>query len=133
MMNEALADVPVSSFNTAAEDIVQGESISVPSVSGMSVEQARRALRDAQLDPVVSEDQVYAEYAGAGSVAYTYPGTGAAVYPGQRVVVYVSAGAPPAQPEPGPEPSDGGGTTLGGRNDQAIAPPQSCPTMTAWL
>ena len=114
MMNEALADVPVSSFSTATEDIVQGESISVPSVSGMSVEQARKALRNAQLDPVVSEDQVYASYAGAGSVAYTYPGTGAAVYPGQRVVIYVSAGAAPAQPEPGPEqPTDGGGTTLG--------------------
>ena len=73
-----------------------------------------RTYDPAQLDPVVSEDQVYASYAGAGSVAYTYPGTGAAVYPGQRVVIYVSAGAAPAQPEPGPEqPTDGGGTTLG--------------------
>ncbi|HEX6937389.1 MAG TPA: penicillin-binding protein [Actinomycetes bacterium] len=108
MMSETLADTPVSSFNDATEDVVQGESISVPSVSGMSVEQAKQTLRDAQLDPVVSEDQVYATYAAAGTVAYSYPGTGAAVYPGQRVVIYVSRGAPPA-----PEPQPTSDTTLG--------------------
>ncbi|MGH8941126.1 MAG: penicillin-binding transpeptidase domain-containing protein, partial [Actinomycetes bacterium] len=60
MMSEALADVPVTSFSDAAEDVVQGESLSVPTVSGMSVGQARATLRDAQLDPVVSGDRVYA-------------------------------------------------------------------------
>ncbi|MGH8891694.1 MAG: transglycosylase domain-containing protein [Actinomycetes bacterium] len=114
MMSEALADVPVTSFSDAAEDVVQGESLSVPTVSGMSVGQARATLRDAQLDPVVSGDRVYASYAPEGTVAYSYPGAGAAVYPGQRVVIYVSAGAPPAQQEPsgettlGPDPGNNG-------------------------
>jgi len=100
MMSTTLADTPYSSFDDAAEDVVQGESISIPSVSGMSVEQAQRTLRDAQLDPVLNGEQVYVSYAAPGSVAYSYPGTGESVYPGQRVVLYVSAGAPAALPAP---------------------------------
>jgi hypothetical protein len=124
MMNEALEDVPVSSFNDATDDIVQGDSISVPSVSGLSVSEAQRKLRDADLEPVVSDDQVYASYAPAGTVAYSYPGTGSAVYPGQRVVLYVSAGSPPEpeQPQPdeqttlGPDPGNGNGNGNGRGN-----------------
>ncbi|MGH8940052.1 MAG: transglycosylase domain-containing protein, partial [Actinomycetes bacterium] len=41
MMTEALEDVPPSTFTDAAEDVVSGSSITVPSVSGMSVRQAR--------------------------------------------------------------------------------------------
>ena len=128
MMSETLADTPYSTFNGAAADVVQGESISVPSVSGKSVEDAKRTLRKAQLEPVVSGDQVYATYAPQGTVAYSYPGTGASVYPGQRVVVYVSNGAPPvptpqpqpSQPPEAPEPE----TTLGpGAGDQPSIPP----------
>jgi len=111
MMTQALADVPASSFNQATDDVTQGESIKVPSVSGKSVEQARQILRNAQLDPVVSDDRVYATYAAEGTVAYSYPGTGSSVYPGQRVVIYVSAGAPPAEPSQPPAPTDD--TTLG--------------------
>jgi membrane peptidoglycan carboxypeptidase len=113
MMTDALADVPASSFNDATDDVVRGDSIAVPSVSGMSVEKARSTLRKADLEPVVSSDPVYAAYAAAGTVAYSFPGTGAAVYPGQRVVIYVSRGAPPPEPEPGPQPDPGGDPTLG--------------------
>jgi len=100
MMSRTLANVPVSSFNEATDDVVRGESIQVPSVTGMSVEQAKQVLRQAQLDPVESGDRVYASYAPEGTVAYSYPGDGASVYPGQRVVIYVSAGPPPAEPPP---------------------------------
>jgi beta-lactam-binding protein with PASTA domain len=100
MMSRTLANVPVSSFNEATDDVVRGESIQVPSVTGMSVEQAKQVLRQAQLEPVESGDRVYASYAPAGTVAYSYPGDGASVYPGQRVVIYVSAGPPPAEPPP---------------------------------
>jgi beta-lactam-binding protein with PASTA domain len=43
-------------------------------------------------------------YAPEGTVAYSYPGHDASAYPGQRVVIYVSAG-PPAESPPG----EGGG------------------------
>jgi hypothetical protein len=116
-MSSTLANTPASSFTEATDDIVRGESLQVPSVSGMSVEQAKQVLRQAQLDPVVSGDTVYASYAAAGTVAYSYPGNGAAVYPGQRVVIYVSAGPPPAEPpQPTGEPSGGFGTDCGNSN-----------------
>jgi membrane peptidoglycan carboxypeptidase len=131
MMSEALANVPASTFTDPTEDIVQGESISVPSVSGMGVEQAKRALRKVELEPVVSYDEVYASYAPEGTVAYSYPGTGSAVYPGQRVVLYISAGAPPAPEEPpsdeptiGPEPGNGNGGRNGGGGGNGGAPGQ---------
>jgi membrane peptidoglycan carboxypeptidase len=121
MMSTALADTPASSFTDASDDVVRGDSITVPSVSGLGVEEAKAKLRKAELEPVVSDDEVYATYAPEGTVAYSYPGTGSAVYPGQRVVIYVSAGAPPApEPEPsdgttiGPDPGDNGGGQGGG-------------------
>ena len=115
MMSEALADTPVSTFTDAADKVRASDSISIPSVTGRSVEEAKRVLRDEQLEPVVNDGRVYASYAPEGTVAYTYPGTGASVYPGQRVVIYVSAGAPPAEepaPAPQPEPT-GDDPTLG--------------------
>ncbi len=109
MMSNTLADTPVSSFTTAADDVRSGSATSVPSVTGRSVEEAKSILRKADLDPVVSSDPVYVTYAPAGTVAYSYPGSDAQVYPGQRVVLYVSAGppaeaAPPAQPSVVPTP-----------------------------
>ena len=121
MMSRTLEGTPVSSFNGAADDVRGGAAVSVPSVTGMSVDQAKSALRDAQLDPVVSNDPVYVTYAAAGSVAYSYPGNGAQVYPGQRVVIYVSAGAPaPAEttvPGPGGGGNSGPGSGGGGGGD----------------
>jgi beta-lactam-binding protein with PASTA domain len=77
----------------------------VPTVTGKSVEQAKSILRKAQLDPVVSDNPVYVTYAPAGTVAYSFPGSDAQVYPGQRVVLYVSAGPPaPTQPTNTPTP-----------------------------
>ena len=117
MMSRTLAGTPVASFTDAGDDVRRGDSISVPSVTGKSVEQAKALLRQAQLDPVVSTDPVYVDYAPAGTVAYSYPGNGASVYPGQRVVIYVSAGPPAPEPSvttgPGPGPSDPGQPDLG--------------------
>ena len=119
MMSRTLAGTPVSSFTDAEDKVRNGDSITVPSVTGKSVDEAKSLLRKANLDPVVSGNKVYVSYASAGTVAYSYPGRDASVYPGQRVVIYVSAGAP-APPEttvpsgggggggdPGPQPSPG--------------------------
>ena len=116
MMSTTLANTPVSTFTDAADTIRQGNAITLPSVSGQSVETVKQTLRDLDLVPVVNDGRVYATYAPEGTVAYTYPGTGASVYPGQRVVIYISAGSPPApppQPTPGTGEGGGGGVTLG--------------------
>ncbi len=120
MMSRTLANTPVSSFTSAADDVKSGSAISVPTVTGKSVEQAKSILRKAQLDPVVSDNPVYVTYAPAGTVAYSFPGSDAQVYPGQRVVLYVSAGPPaPTQPTNVPTPDQTlgpGGTGTGGDN-----------------
>jgi membrane peptidoglycan carboxypeptidase len=124
MMSNTLEGTPATSFTSAADDVRSGTAINVPSVTGMSVDQARQALRDAGLDAVVSDSQVYVTYAPAGTVAYSYPGKDAQVYPGQRVVLYVSAGPPAVQPTTPPTgepqstigPADGGGPGNGGRD-----------------
>jgi beta-lactam-binding protein with PASTA domain len=106
MMENTLAGTPVSSFTGAQQDVKDGSGGTVPSVSGQTVDQAKAALRAAHLDPVVNGSQVYVSYAAAGTVAYTYPASGATVYPGQRVVIYVSAGPPVQQSQPpGPQPN----------------------------
>ena len=104
MMSKTLAGTPVTTFTDPPEDVRAGSAISVPSVTGMSVDQAKQVLRQAELDPVVSENRVYVSYAPEGTVAYSDPGRDASAYPGQRVVIYVSAG-PPAEAPPG----EGGG------------------------
>jgi membrane peptidoglycan carboxypeptidase len=110
MMSRTLAGTPASSFTDAPDDVRRGDANGVPSVTGRSVEEAKQLLRQAQLEPVVSRDRVYVDYAPKGTVAYTYPGSGDAAYPGQRVVIYVSAGPAAEEPNPStpPPPGDGG-------------------------
>jgi beta-lactam-binding protein with PASTA domain len=109
MMSTTLAGTPVSSFTSAASDVRSGTAGTVPSVTGMSVERAKATMRAANLDPVVSNKKVYVTYAPAGTVAYSYPGNGASAYPGQRIVLYVSAG-PSLQPTVTPTPGVGNQT-----------------------
>jgi membrane peptidoglycan carboxypeptidase len=106
MMGNTLAGTPVSTFNSPSSDVTNGSGGTVPSVSGQSVDQAKATLRAAKLDPVVSGSPVYVSYAPAGTVAYSYPAAGATAYPGQRVVIYVSAGPPAQQGGPSPNPTD---------------------------
>jgi membrane peptidoglycan carboxypeptidase len=118
LMRNALENTPASSFNTASADVVQGKPVAVPNVSGMAVRRARRTLKRAGFEPVVSSQRVFVGFAPAGTVAYTSPGNGAAAYQGQTVTVYISAGpqADPAQPpSTPPQPGqDGGGGGGGG-------------------
>ena len=104
MMSNTLEGTPVSDFTSAGDTVRQGNAQGLPSVSGMSLSQAKDTLRALNVEPVVSSRRVYVTYAPAGTVAYSYPGTGAPAYPGQRVLIYISAG-PPAAPAPVPPPT----------------------------
>jgi beta-lactam-binding protein with PASTA domain len=71
----------------------------VPSVTGMSVRNAKAVLTSAGFMPVVDKNPVFVDYAPKGTVAYTAPGRGADAYLGQAVTIYVSGGAkPPRRP-----------------------------------
>ncbi len=104
-MTAALKGVPARSFPNAPSDIVQGDSKQMPSVSGMSISQARSVLQRLQLDVQVSGQRVRVPYADEGEVAYSSPGSGGAVYPGQTVTLYISAGPPPKTKSPSPSPT----------------------------
>ena len=107
-MTEALAGTPASTFASAPSAVVNGAPKQMPSVTGMSVNAAKAALRAAGFVPVVAKHRVFVNYAPAGTVAYTSPGRGASAYQGQTVTVYVSGG-PQSQPggpgSPSPKPT----------------------------
>jgi membrane peptidoglycan carboxypeptidase len=98
-MTEALAHSPIRDFPTASSDVVNGKPKPVPSVTGLSVSNAKAVLHAAGFVPVVASQRVFVDYAPKGTVAYTAPGRGADAYLGQTVTVYVSGGA---KSQPGP-------------------------------
>jgi len=103
MMTGALAGVPQRGFATPPPSVIRGDAIRVPSVSGLSVSQARSRLQSAGFQVLVSGSRVQSLGASRGTVAYSSPGIGDAAYSGQTVILFVSSGPPP-EPEPDPEP-----------------------------
>ena len=89
-----------------------GQSTSIPSTSGLSIESARRVLEDAGFNVLVGEER-YSEYP-EGTVAYSDPGSGSVAAEGSAVVIYPSTGFVPAPPPPPDSPSTGGGGDGGG-------------------
>ncbi len=89
---------------------VQGSYTSVPSVSGMSADQAMSELSNAGFTPVLGGTAASANP--AGTVAYTSPSGGSSAPQGSVITVYTSTGVPP----PPPPKSDGGRGGNGGGN-----------------
>jgi membrane peptidoglycan carboxypeptidase len=88
------------------EDIM-GVLQEVPSVWGMSVEEARKTLKDAGFNVAVAPGQVDSE-APQGTVAYTSPSSGQTTGSGDLVTIYVSDGTPYVRPPPKPDKKRGG-------------------------
>lgn len=98
-MQQAMDGEPVEGFARPTEKTIYGERRAVPSVVGLSVEQAEQALSDAQFTIRVG-DEVYSDQP-AGSIAGQTPGSGSMQRPGSVVSVTISRG-----PEPEPEEED---------------------------
>jgi membrane peptidoglycan carboxypeptidase len=96
----------------SAEDI-RGVLTTIPSTSGMSVEQATQVLEDANFSVSLGGfvDSSYAE----GTVAYTSPGGGGQLGSGGLVTIYQSDGTPYVPPKPSGGGNGGGGN--GGRGN----------------
>jgi hypothetical protein len=86
----------------------------IPSTSGMSVEQATQVLEDASFSVSLGGfvDSSYAE----GTVAYTSPGGGGQLGSGSLVTIYQSDGTPYVPPKPNGG-GNGGGGNGGGRGN----------------
>jgi membrane peptidoglycan carboxypeptidase len=119
-MRGALADVPPSSFTPMDPSFIDGDTLTVPSLSGLTEKAAVAKLESLGLNPEVA-DYTVASYSAAGTVSYTSPGTGYEVSPGTTVTIYLSSGTPPTptatptpsksdKPSPSPSPSESGGS-----------------------
>ncbi len=103
MMTGALKGVPERGFARPPSEVIRGDAIRVPSVSGLSVSSARDRLQAAGFSVQVANDRVRSLGVRRGLVAYSFPGGGASAFQGQTITLYVSSGPPPI-PQPDPEP-----------------------------
>lgn len=85
--------LPDEDFRDPSGTAINGVLIDVPSVSGMSIEQAQQTLTDAGFTPSIG-GYVNSE-APAGTVAYSSPGAGTSLSSGDTVVLYPSTGFVP--------------------------------------
>ncbi|MDQ1710249.1 MAG: hypothetical protein QOG49_1634, partial [Frankiaceae bacterium] len=94
-MSAIEAGKPVRQFVDPPPDIFIGTEIDVPSLGGMTLEQAQTTLAGVNLSGVVATAPVNSTYP-AGTVAYSVPGKGAKATIGSSVTIYLSNGIPPA-------------------------------------
>jgi len=106
-MVRALEGAQVIPFERPPDVYLRGKKVDVPSVIGMSVEQATRVLREAGLNARQGKDW-YSDDAPKGTVAGTTPAAGSSVMAGTAVQLHVSVGPQPRPDPPGP-PHGGGG------------------------
>lgn len=106
-MIPASEGMPVLGFTQPPTAMVKGVQVSVPDIAGLSVDAAKKKLKDAKLNAQVADGQVPSQYP-AGTVAGSDPGTGTKVDRGTAVQILVSSGAP-AVPTGWPGPGNTGG------------------------
>ncbi|GAA4350406.1 transglycosylase domain-containing protein [Angustibacter luteus] len=100
-MKAASAKLAVENFGKPSSKMTYGERITVPSVTGQSIEAATRTLEGAGFSVSVGAPKPSA--VPAGQVAESSPGAGSRATAGTTVTIYPSTGVPPATPnQPGP-------------------------------
>ncbi len=111
-------DLSPENFPDPDDKLVFGERKFVPSVGGMSVEQATQALTAAGFTARVSDQQEESESVPEGSVIRSEPGAGSLQSQGTAVTLIVSSG-PPESDDNGDDGDDGngGGGNGGGPGD----------------
>ena len=104
--------LPDATFHRPNPQAIQGQQVTVPSLSGLSPEAAAKALRQAGFTPVIGPTVNSSNP--RGTVAYLSPGSGAIAGTGSTVTIYISDGTPYVPPTPTPSGGGGGGTGGGG-------------------
>lgn len=104
-MVRALAPLPAAGFAAPPQQYLTGMKIAVPSVGGMSIEQATATLKDAGFGATVGAP-AYSQYP-AGAAAGTDPGAGSQVVRGSVITIIPSAGPEPVVVTPPPTPNPG--------------------------
>lgn len=123
MWGDAMHDVEEylddETFTAPPADEISGLLVEVPSTGGMSIDEAKKTLKDAGFETSVTSYQVDSSYP-QGTVAYTSPGSGDTSSSGDTVTIYVSDGTPYVPPPPdkkkGNKKKNNGGNNGGGNN-----------------
>jgi membrane peptidoglycan carboxypeptidase len=108
-MGAIQGQLPYADFRAPSGNKIAGVLTTVPTVSGMTVEQATKTLEAAGF--VVSNGGSVNSSVDEGLVAYTSPGAGSSLGSGDTVVIYESTGYVPPPPS-----NNGGGGGDGGGN-----------------
>lgn len=109
-MNHATDGMEVQDFDDARDREIYGERVAVPSVSGMSVDDAEDVLTGAGFNPREGGSE-HSDSVPEGSVVSTDPSAGSRVRPGSTITLTVSSG-----PEPADDEDNGDGNGNGGNN-----------------
>ncbi len=93
--------LPDDTFQSPNPRTIEGQTVTVPSLYGLSTDAAAATLRKAGFTPVVGPtvDSGYPQ----GTVAYLSPGSGSLTPTGSTVTIYVSDGTPYVPPAPEPK------------------------------
>lgn len=143
-MKGALKGEPVQQFAKPDPKLLKGVQVTVPDVSGLSPDAAKKALAKVGLSAVVDRTPVGSNYP-VGRVDSSSPRAGASIDSGTLVRLFVSGGVvsapepPPTQapttppaPQPSastpPPPPSGGGGPGGGPGPGNCKPKKDCPT-----
>ena len=97
----ALANVPASDFTPINPDLIDGDTLTIPLVAGLSEDAAIAQLESIGLQVQTAPNEV-ASNQDQGLVSYTSPGVGTGVSPSTTVTIYLSSGQAPS---PSPSPS----------------------------
>ncbi|MFL6070528.1 MAG: PASTA domain-containing protein, partial [Actinomycetes bacterium] len=93
----AVADLPVENFVPLDPELIDGAQAALPSLGGLTPEKAAQALDKLGLHTEIADYEVDS-YEPKGTVAYTSPGAGTSVKPGDTITLYLSNGvAPPSE------------------------------------
>jgi len=99
--------LPNAKFHAPDPQSIQGQSVTVPALYGVGIQQAAQTLRSAGFNPVVGPTVDSSNP--VGTVAYLSPSTGSPATSGTTVTIYVSNGTPSTGQSTGTTPQAGNG------------------------
>jgi membrane peptidoglycan carboxypeptidase len=108
IMDRASSGMPFRDFAEPSDKVLQGDMVSIPSVTGLALGDAMAALASAGFSPVVGN--AVASSIPVGLVVGTQPSYRA--LRGSSVTVFTSTGVPPPPPPPTAPPTGGPGQKL---------------------
>jgi hypothetical protein len=106
--------LPNATFHAPDPLSIRGQSITVPTLYGVGIQQAAQSLRTAGFTPVVGPTVNSGNP--ADTVAFLSPGSGSTAPSGSTVTIYVSNGTPSSAPTQPTTPAQGTGGNGGNGN-----------------